>query len=73
MNKKYEKFQPVLLATADFANDTKFRIEQVNSNGACRVINAVTGKILNHIHNVVKAWARVRYSAKILQNTERSS
>ena len=73
MKKPQKKFPPVLVATADFANGKKFRIEQVNARGACRVVDAITRKILGHTHNVCNAWASVRYQAKILQHTERSS
>ncbi len=73
MKKKRKQFIPVLIATADFANGKKFRIEQINKRGACRVVNADTLEILGHTHNICNAWASVRYQARILQHTERSS
>lgn len=71
--KKRKQFIPILIATADFANGKKFRIEQVNKRGACRVVDDITKEILGHTHNVCNAWASIRYQAKILHHTERSS
>jgi len=71
--KKKVTFIPVLIALADFANGKKFRIEQVNKRGACRVVDEVSKKITGHTHDVPGAWRSIRYQARISQNTERSS
>ena len=65
-------FKPILIGTAVFANGTEFKIEQVNKRGACRITNTVSGT-QGHSHNIANAWASVRYQARVLQHTERSS
>lgn len=65
-------FEPVLIASADFANGTKFEVHLVNKRGACRITNVDTGKT-GHAHNVENAWASIRYQARITWKTQRSS
>ena len=66
------EFEPVLVASADFANGTEFQIHQVNKRGACRITDVETKKT-SYAHNFTNAWASVRYQARITWKTQRSS
>ena len=66
------KFKPKLIGTATFENGMKFKIEHINLRGACRITDLITNKV-SYTRNVINAWANVRYQAKIIHKTERSS
>lgn len=66
------KFETIHIGSAEFANGTKFRIDQINKKGRCRVTNLANSNA-NHAHNEANAWASVRYMAKISQRSERST
>ena len=69
------KFKPVLEAEANFANGKKFKIYLVNARGACSVhnISNPAREDVSYAHSISKAWANVRYQARIIHKTERSS
>lgn len=75
MQTKKARFIPKTVATADFANGSKFRIEQINARGACAIFN-ITNPLkhnISHAKSLENAWANVRYQAKITFKTQRSS
>ena len=65
-------YVPHMIGSAEFANGSKFRIDQIKKSGRCRVTNLINDKT-NYTHNPVNAWASVRYMAKISQKSERST
>lgn len=69
---KSKGFESVLVASADFANGTKFEVHQVNKRGACRITDVETEKT-SYAHNFGNAWANIRYQARITWKTQRSS
>jgi len=60
------------IGSAEFANGTKFRIDQVKASGACRIIDTVHGTIKNYTHDITAAWRSVRYQARVIDRTERT-
>ena len=60
------------IGSADFANGTSFRIDQVKAKGACRVTNLRDSSI-NYTYTIAAAWRSVRYMARIIDKTDRSS
>lgn len=69
---KESKFQPQLVALADFANGTRFKIDQVKRSGACRITDLNTEKS-SYSSSIPNAWKSVRYQAGIVHRTENTS
>lgn len=67
MNKK----APNLIGSANFANGERFSIFQ-HADGKCLILNERTGNV-THASTPEKAWASVRYMARISQRSERTA
>lgn len=62
------KFQQFLIGMAEFANGTRFRIDQVKACGSCKITDLNNG---NHSYagSPAKAWSSVRYQASVRPDT----
>ena len=72
MSKQKKQFTPQLVALADFANKSRFQIEQVNAKGGCRITDLNTGKY-SFSGSIPNAWKSVRYQANITDRTENTT
>lgn len=70
MSKK--PYEPTLVGLAEFANGARFRIDQITAKGTCIITDDRT-KATSHSGSIPKAWASVRYQARINQRTENTS
>lgn len=71
MAKFHNKYVPRFIGMAEFANGTKFQLDQVNAKGAVKIIDLNSGSV-SYARTYAKAWANIRYQARIHQVTERS-
>ncbi len=70
---KQDDYVPHAIGTATFANGQSYQIDQVNTNGACRVVDLVSNKVVNYAKTIANAWKSVRYTAGINDRTERTT
>jgi len=66
------QFVPILIGSADFANGTAYRIEQVNKGGGCKVIDLMTQNV-SFAGSMAKAWSSVRFMARVNDRTHNTS
>jgi hypothetical protein len=72
INRAKQKFTPILVAIAEFANGSKFMIKQIKASGACRIIDMRTDKA-SYSSSIPAAWRNVRYQAQILAKTQNTT
>lgn len=72
VHKGKQAFTPILIGIAEFANDTRFQIDQVNAKGGCRITDLNTRKY-SHSGSIPNAWKSVRYQAQVVYRTENTS
>lgn len=65
-------YKPTLIGQADFANGEAFNIVQVKEGGSCKITNLNTQKF-SYAGSIAKAWASIRYQARIVHRTENTS
>lgn len=66
MSKK-PRFQPILVAVAEFAPNGRWTIEQIKKSGACRITDK-NGKH-SYARSIPNAWKNVSYQARVRPDT----
>jgi hypothetical protein len=59
-----KNYKTQLVALAEFANGTSYRIEQIKASGACRITDTNDGKT-SYSSSIANAWKNVRYQARL--------
>ncbi len=72
MKYKKLKLKPVIIGSAQFANGSSFEVRKIHPDKPGCSVTDKYGNV-SYAGSIVKAWASVRYMAKILHHTERSS
>jgi hypothetical protein len=72
MNKDKQEYKPTLIALAEFANKSRFQIDQVNAKGGCRITDLNTKKY-SYSGSIPNAWKSVMYQAGVVHRTENTS
>ena len=67
-----KSFKHTNIATATFANDEAFKIDQVKASGACRITDLNTG-VQSYAHSIANAWKSVMFKARVDERTHNTS
>ena len=69
---KNKGFKPILIGLSDFANGTRFRIDQIKRGGACRITSVHDGKV-SYSGSIPNAWKSVMFQADVDYHTQNTS
>ena len=67
------KFRAHTVGSADFANGTAYRIDQIKASGACQVVDLATNKVTNYTSSIPAAWRSVKFMARVHPKTNRTT